>query len=64
MNSTLIVGGDIAPLRAKPTGMFGNLVPVIRQADLALANLEIALSKRGRPIRGKASGRGRRIGFS
>ena len=54
MNSTLIFGGDIAPLRAEPTGMFGNLVPTIRQADLALANLEIALSNRGRPIRGKA----------
>lgn len=53
MSCTLIFGGDIAPLRADPTGMFGNLVPVIRQADLALANLEIALSNRGRPIRGK-----------
>jgi poly-gamma-glutamate synthesis protein (capsule biosynthesis protein) len=49
----MIFGGDIAPLRAEPMGMFGNLVPVIQQADLALANLEIALSKRGRPIRGK-----------
>ena len=53
MNCTMIFGGDIAPLRAEPMGMFGNLVPIIQQADLALANLEIALSKRGRPIRGK-----------
>jgi len=47
MNCTMIFGGDIAPLHAESTGMFGNLVPVIREADLALANLEIALSKRG-----------------
>jgi poly-gamma-glutamate synthesis protein (capsule biosynthesis protein) len=53
MSCTLIFGGDIAPLRPDPIGMFGPLVPVIRQADLALANLEIALSSRGRPLRGK-----------
>ena len=54
MNCNLIFGGDIAPLRADQTGMFGNLGPVIREADLALANLEIALSNRGAPVRGKA----------
>ena len=53
MSSSMIFGGDIAPLHAASTGMFGNLVPVIRQADLALANLEIALSNRGQPLRGK-----------
>lgn len=53
MTCSLIFGGDIAPLRPDPTGMFGDLGPLIRQADVALANLEIALSTRGRPIRGK-----------
>lgn len=53
MSCSLIFGGDIAPLHAASPGMFGNLVPVIRQADLALANLEIALSNRGQPVRGK-----------
>jgi poly-gamma-glutamate capsule biosynthesis protein CapA/YwtB (metallophosphatase superfamily) len=53
MTCALIFGGDVAPLRTYPNGMFGDLVPLIRQADIALANLEIALSTRGRPIRGK-----------
>ncbi len=53
MDCSLIFGGDIAPLRGKPGGMFGDLIPVIRQADLAVANLEIALSNRGVPLRGK-----------
>ena len=54
MNCNLIFGGDIAPLRADRTGQSaGNLGPVIREADLALANLEIALSNRGAPLSGK-----------
>jgi len=53
MTCRMIFGGDIAPLRAYPAGMFGDLVPIVRQADVALANLEIALSNRGRPVRGK-----------
>ena len=53
MDCSLIFGGDVAPLGAKPFGMFGNLIPVIREADLAVANLEIALSNRGAPVRGK-----------
>ena len=53
MTCTLLFGGDIAPLRTEPSGMFGELAPLIREADMALANLEIALSNRGRPIRGK-----------
>ncbi len=53
MKCSLIFGGDIAPLHAEPTGMFGNLVPLIRAADLAVANLEIALSNRGAAVRGK-----------
>jgi poly-gamma-glutamate capsule biosynthesis protein CapA/YwtB (metallophosphatase superfamily) len=53
MAGTLIFGGDIAPVRADPTGMFGDVAPLISKADLALANLEIALSNRGRPVRGK-----------
>jgi poly-gamma-glutamate capsule biosynthesis protein CapA/YwtB (metallophosphatase superfamily) len=54
MDCSLIFGGDIAPLHAAPSGMFGNLVPIIREADFAVANLEIALSSRGAPLRGKA----------
>jgi len=53
MDCSLIFGGDIAPLGANPAGMFGTLIPVIRGADLAVANLEIALSNRGAPVRGK-----------
>jgi poly-gamma-glutamate capsule biosynthesis protein CapA/YwtB (metallophosphatase superfamily) len=53
MDCSLIFGGDIAPLRPEASGMFGNLIPVIREADLAVANLEIALSNRGAPLRGK-----------
>ena len=53
MICSLIFGGDVAPLRTDQGGIFGDLAPVIRHADIALANLEIALSSRGRPIRGK-----------
>jgi poly-gamma-glutamate capsule biosynthesis protein CapA/YwtB (metallophosphatase superfamily) len=53
MAATLLFGGDIAPLRADPSNMFGDLTPLIRDADLAVGNLEFALSDRGSPLRGK-----------
>ena len=53
MSASLIFGGDIAPLRAAPAGMFGDLAPLIRAADLAVGNLEFPLSSRGSPVRGK-----------
>lgn len=53
MSASLIFGGDVAPLRDNPTNMFGELTETIRGADLAVANLEFALSDRGTPLRGK-----------
>jgi poly-gamma-glutamate synthesis protein (capsule biosynthesis protein) len=50
---TLLFAGDIAPMRADGTGMFGDLTPLIRDADLAIGNLEFALSDRTVPTRGK-----------
>jgi len=53
MACSLIFGGDVAALRNKSDNMFGDLTPAIRDADLAVANLEFALSDRGAPMRGK-----------
>ena len=53
MACSLIFGGDIAALSDLPDNMFGDLTATIRDADLALANLEFALSDRGAPVRGK-----------
>jgi poly-gamma-glutamate synthesis protein (capsule biosynthesis protein) len=53
MSASLIFGGDVAPLRDNPRNMFGELTETIRGADLAVANLEFALSDRGKPVRGK-----------
>ena len=53
MTISLIFGGDIAPLRDDPANMFGDLTDTIRDAGLAVANLEFALSDRGSPLPGK-----------
>jgi len=53
MSASLIFGGDVAPLREDPSNMFGELAQTIGDADLAVANLEFALSDRGAPLRGK-----------
>jgi poly-gamma-glutamate synthesis protein (capsule biosynthesis protein) len=53
MSASLIFGGDVAPLCNDPDNMFGDVVSIIREADLAVANLEFALSDRGMPMRGK-----------
>ena len=55
---TLIAGGDIALNRKNPRGAFGRLSPIIRKADLAFANLELPLSRSGRPAAGKIIIRG------
>jgi poly-gamma-glutamate capsule biosynthesis protein CapA/YwtB (metallophosphatase superfamily) len=53
MSAKLLFGGDVAILRDNPENPFGELTPHIRNADLAIANLEFALSDRGAPMRGK-----------
>jgi poly-gamma-glutamate capsule biosynthesis protein CapA/YwtB (metallophosphatase superfamily) len=50
---SLIFGGDIGPLRSEVTNMFGELTPIIKGADIAVANLEFALIDGGQPVRGK-----------
>ncbi len=46
---TLTAGGDIAINRADPKGAFGNLIPLLRNADVTFANLELPLSRDGKP---------------
>lgn len=53
MRCSLIFGGDVAALRERPDNMFGDVTSELRAADLAVANLEFALSDRGAPMRGK-----------
>ena len=53
MSARLVFGGDIAILRDNPENAFGEVTDTIREADLAVANLEFALSDRGKPVRGK-----------
>ena len=50
---TMIFGGDIAPIREDCRDLFGELATTIKAADLAVANLEIALTDKGTPTRGK-----------
>ena len=53
MPNILTFGGDIAPIRDDCDGLLGGLAPLIKSADLAVANLEIALTDKGQPTRGK-----------
>ena len=50
---SLLFGGDIGPLRADGANMFGDLTATIREAGLAVANLEFALTDAAHPTRGK-----------
>ncbi len=50
---TLLVGGDVAPIRKEGRGMFGAVAPLFQEADLAFANLEHSLSRKGRLMAGK-----------
>jgi poly-gamma-glutamate synthesis protein (capsule biosynthesis protein) len=51
---SLLFGGDIAPIRPDCSDLFGDAAALIGAADLALGNLEIALTDKGRPVRGKS----------
>lgn len=53
MTVTLVFGGDIAPIRTSCNQLLGELQPLIEGASVAVANLEIALTDQGRPVRGK-----------
>lgn len=53
----IVVAADWAPIRAfaeplaaNPETVYGDLLPVLRQADLRLVNLECVLSDRGAPV--------------
>ncbi|HUE61199.1 MAG TPA: CapA family protein, partial [Acidimicrobiales bacterium] len=41
-------------LRADPTGVLSPIAPVLKGADLAMVNLETAITNRGEPVAGKA----------
>lgn len=41
-------------LRADPTGLLAPITPVLSGADLAMVNLETAITERGTPVAGKA----------
>ena len=58
---TLAFGGDVhfegivrSKLNASPTSVMAAIAPVFRKADLAMVNLETAVSYRGAPIPGKS----------
>lgn len=43
-----------ARVRSNPTGLLGSIAPVLSSADLAVVNLETAITDRGAPVAGKA----------
>ena len=45
----LLTGGDIAINRSEAKGAFGKLIPLLREADVSFANLELPLSRGGKP---------------
>ena len=45
----LLAGGDIAINRSEAKGAFGRLIPLLREADVSFANLELPLSHDGKP---------------
>ncbi|MCY4383312.1 MAG: CapA family protein [Nitrospinae bacterium] len=45
----LLAGGDIAINRSEAKGAFGKLIPLLREADVSFANLELPLSHGGKP---------------
>lgn len=55
--ASILIAGDWAPIRAfapvienDPTAVYGDLLPMIRSADLAVVNLEAPLSDLGDPV--------------
>jgi poly-gamma-glutamate capsule biosynthesis protein CapA/YwtB (metallophosphatase superfamily) len=53
-NVNFLTGGDVAPIRKTSAGMFGDIAPLFRRADVSFFNLELPLSERGVAVRGKA----------
>ena len=45
----LLAGGDIAINRSEAKSAFGKLIPLLREADVSFANLELPLSRGGKP---------------
>lgn len=50
---SFLTGGDVAPIRDEAAGMFGGVAAPFRGADVSFFNLELPLSERGEPCRGK-----------
>ncbi len=55
--ATLLVAADWAPIRAfdaiirdRPEAVYGDLLPVLRRADLRIVNCEAALTRAGQPV--------------
>ena len=53
-NVNFLTGGDVAPIRKSGAGMFGEVAGLFQRADVSFFNLELPLSGRGEPARGKA----------
>lgn len=51
--ASFMTGGDVAPMREKGTGMFGDVAARFRGAGVSFVNLEHALSNKGVLVRGK-----------
>ena len=52
-NVNFLTGGDVAPIRKSGAGMFGEVAGLFQRADVSFFNLELPLSGRGEPARGK-----------
>lgn len=53
-NVNFLTGGDVAPIRKTGLGMFGDVAGLFQRADVSFFNLELPVSERGEPARGKA----------
>jgi len=56
-DTRICIAGDWAPIRVfkeimetRPESIYGDLLPILRSADLSIANLESPLSDRGEPV--------------
>jgi len=55
--ANICITGDLAPIRSfkktmetHPESIYGDLLPILRSADLSIVNLESPLSDRGKPV--------------
>lgn len=53
-SADFLTGGDVAPIRQSGVGMFGDIAPRFKRADVSFFNLELPLSERGEAVRGKS----------